>query len=334
MSFSVNYTVLTQMLQDWPVEANDTYIDDLPQMIEMGESRLITDLNLDIFDNTDATQTLAVAEQFVDKPTGCMQLRAMRLAPITSTNYTAAAPTALCLSFMASIDPTSQTLTGALGPSPATVAPAAQATVTQTAGDNGVSVQITGLDQNSVPTVEVINPINGQTIISFTRWSQVTDITTYGADGDTQAMTIGTAAVTTTVLGASFPVVKRSKDFCDSFNADPAVVGPPRYFNEYSTVQWQLVLSADKQYGVILHYIIQPESIVTAGTTWLGTFCGELLFLASLMEAERFIKADDRFDDIAGDYAQKLQNRRQELRDSIRAGDYTPVKPAATVIGK
>lgn len=334
MSFSINYTVLTQMLQDWPVESNTDYINDIPLFVQMGESRLITDLNLDIFDNTDATQTLAVAEQLIDKPTDCMQLRAMRLAPITSTTFTAAAPTAFCLSFMAAIDPTTQTLTGTLGPAPATVSPAAQASVTQTAGDNGVSVQITGLDQNSVPTVEVINPLNGQTIIGFTRWSKITDITTYGADGDTQAMTIGTAAVTTTVLGISFPVVKRSKDFCDAFNADPAVVGPPRYFNEYSTVQWQLVLSADIEYGVILHYIIQPESIVTAGTTWLGTFCGELLFLASLMEAERFLKADDRFDDIAGDYNQKLATRRQELRDSIRAGDYSPVKPAATVIGK
>ena len=73
----------------------------------------------------------------------------------------------------------------------------------------------------------------------------------------------------------------------------------------------------------------RPQTIVTAGTTWLGNYCGDILLLASLMEAEFYLKADDRFADISGDYDRKLQVARVELRNIIRQGDYSPVKPAA-----
>jgi hypothetical protein len=68
---------------------------------------------------------------------------------------------------------------------------------------------------------------------------------------------------------------------------------------------------------------------VDVSTTWLGTVCGELLFAACLMEAERFIKADDRFADIQGDYMQKMATRKGEFAESIRTGRYAPIRPEA-----
>lgn len=331
MSFAVTYTTLQQMMKDWPVNQGDNYVADLPQIIGMGELRLIVDLNLDIFDLTDATQTIAVAERFIDKPVGLVQLRALRLALVTSTSFTAASANSLALSFTAPIAPTIRTLTGALGPAPATLTPARQVTVSQVAGLSGVVVTIKGLDAMGTLAVEVLDTVSAQLVMGTTRFSQITSISVQGgAVAQDQVLTLGTAAVTTTVLGESYPVVKRSKDFCDAYNSDPAVVGRPKYFNEYSFSQWEVVQSADQTYGVVLHYIQRPESIIDSGTTWLGTYCGELLFLASLMEAERYLKADDRFDDMHQDYQEKLGTRRMELRESIRSGDPSPMKPAAT----
>lgn len=333
MSFTVTYASLQQMMKDWPANQGDNYVADLPQMIGMGELRLTVDLNLDIFDQVDRSETIATGARFIVKPAGLLQLRAMRLALITSTSFTAADPQALCLSQATTFDVGPLMINGTLQPAPVTLNPPAQITVTQTAGvADGIIITIQGTNSFGDPAVEVIDTIASSTVTGTTRFATVTSITSQrgSISSPTLSVKVGKAAVTATVLGESYPVVKRSKDFCDAYNNDPAVVGRPKYFNEYSFSEWEVVQSADQSYGVILHYIIRPESIVDAGSTWLGTNCGELLFLASLLEAERYLKADDRFDDIHQDYQEKLATRRMELRDSIRRGDYTPVAPAAT----
>jgi len=48
----------------------------------------------------------------------------------------------------------------------------------------------------------------------------------------------------------------------------------------------------DANYVVELHYFYYPESIVTAGTTWLGDNFESVLLYGSLLEADSFMKAD------------------------------------------
>ena len=48
----------------------------------------------------------------------------------------------------------------------------------------------------------------------------------------------------------------------------------------------------DSSYSVELHYFYYPESIVTAGTTWLGDNFESVLLYGSLLEADAFMKAD------------------------------------------
>ena len=47
----------------------------------------------------------------------------------------------------------------------------------------------------------------------------------------------------------------------------------------------------DELYTVELHYYYYPESIVTAGTTWLGDNLDSLLLYGSLLEAAAFMKS-------------------------------------------
>jgi hypothetical protein len=64
---------------------------------------------------------------------------------------------------------------------------------------------------------------------------------------------------------------------------------PPVTTNELSLI---LGPTPNAAYGVELHYFYYPESIVTAGTSWLGDNFDSALLNASLVEAARFIKAE------------------------------------------
>ena len=48
----------------------------------------------------------------------------------------------------------------------------------------------------------------------------------------------------------------------------------------------------DANYSVELHYFYYPESIVTAGTSWLGDNFDSALLNASLLEAITFMKGE------------------------------------------
>jgi len=60
------------------------------------------------------------------------------------------------------------------------------------------------------------------------------------------------------------------------FNDDAFIVGP----------------TPDSGYSVELHYGYYPESIVTAGTTWLGNEFDSALLNGALVEAIRFMKGE------------------------------------------
>ena len=49
----------------------------------------------------------------------------------------------------------------------------------------------------------------------------------------------------------------------------------------------------DSGYTIELHYFYYPESIVTAGTTWLGDNFDSALLYGSLLEAASFMKSDN-----------------------------------------
>lgn len=64
---------------------------------------------------------------------------------------------------------------------------------------------------------------------------------------------------------------------------------PPVTTNELSII---LGPTPDAAYNVELHYFYYPESIVTAGTTWLGDNFDSALLNGALIQALRFIKGE------------------------------------------
>jgi hypothetical protein len=89
----------------------------------------------------------------------------------------------------------------------------------------------------------------------------------------------------------------------------------------------------DANYNTELHYYYYPESIVTAGNTWLGDNFDSALFYGSLLEAAVFMKDEA---DTVTQYMNKyneamglLQNlgEGKNRRDAYRSGqERIPVK--------
>jgi hypothetical protein len=80
----------------------------------------------------------------------------------------------------------------------------------------------------------------------------------------------------------------------------PTATGVPGYyalFGPRSTNPNELTFilgpTPDAAYSVELHYFFYPESIVTAGTSWLGDNFDTVLLYGSLVEAYTYLKGDN-----------------------------------------
>jgi hypothetical protein len=78
-----------------------------------------------------------------------------------------------------------------------------------------------------------------------------------------------------------------------SFPKYYAIFGPTVTAGQ-DTPELSLILgpTPDQNYAVELHYYFYPQSIVTAGTTWLGDNFDSVLLYGSLVEAYTFMKGE------------------------------------------
>ena len=79
----------------------------------------------------------------------------------------------------------------------------------------------------------------------------------------------------------------------------PNGIGTPKYYalfgtqiNNLSALSYILGPTPDANYQVEMHYFYYPESIVTAGTSWLGDNYDPILLYGALLEAAVFMKAE------------------------------------------
>jgi hypothetical protein len=72
----------------------------------------------------------------------------------------------------------------------------------------------------------------------------------------------------------------------------PAVSGAPTHYAIFDENTFILGPTPDASYSMELHYFYYPQSIVTAGTSWLGDNLDSLLFYGSLLEAAAFMKSE------------------------------------------
>ena len=73
---------------------------------------------------------------------------------------------------------------------------------------------------------------------------------------------------------------------------DPASTGLPTYYAMFDQDSYIFAPTPDDDYSVELHYFYYPESIVTAGTSWLGDNFDSVLLYGALLEAYTFMKGE------------------------------------------
>lgn len=338
MALAWTYTTLRQALLDWPVEdeGSTEYVANIPNLIGLGEIRLVRDLNLSVFDVTDESLTIDEGSRLVTKPTTLIATRSLRLGQVISSVAEAAADDdGICTSQVVTNLSSALSLNGAqVAAGSVTYSPARRITVNElTASEGGLEVAVTGTDANGFPASEIIITLgNGATAFSRLMFLTVTAVTGRFGDGTRRVKVGGAVGAGVLVIGRTWPLELRSKDYCQEYAPDRREVGRPRYYNDHSSTAWELVDSADVDYAVIAHHVARPQGLVATSpnaSTWLSSAAPDALHSACLMEAEVYLKADDRYADYKARYEnEQLPAARLELRNSMRLGDRGPYSGA------
>ena len=107
---------------------------------------------------------------------------------------------------------------------------------------------------------------------------------------------------------------------------NPTVLGVPQHSAIFDADNLILGPTPDENYTVELHYYYYPESIVTAGTTWLSENFETVLLYGCIREAYTYLKGET---DLAATYEQKYQEAMallkvlgdgKDRRDAYRSG--------------
>lgn len=73
---------------------------------------------------------------------------------------------------------------------------------------------------------------------------------------------------------------------------DASYTSPPQYYAQFDADTFIVGPTPDESYTVELHYYYYPQSIVTAGTSWVGDNFPMCLLYGALNEANIFIKGE------------------------------------------
>ena len=119
-------------------------------------------------------------------------------------------------------------------------------------------------------------------------------------------------------------LLNKDVNFLRSAYPSASDTGLPRYYalfgptvtNNVPTTELSFILAPtpDDAYGVEMHYYYYPESITTAGSTWVGDNYSPVLLYGALVEAYTFMKGEA---DMLAVYEKKYQDA---LMQMVRLG--------------
>lgn len=133
-------------------------------------------------------------------------------------------------------------------------------------------------------------------------------------------------AVITPVTGAYAYMLDKDVNYIREAFPVPATTGTPTHYAIFDANTLIVGPTPDASYSVELHYYYYPESIVTAGTTWLGDNFETVLLYGTLREAYLYLKGET---DLAAQYEAKYQEALgllkqlgdgKDRRDAYRSG--------------
>ena len=112
-------------------------------------------------------------------------------------------------------------------------------------------------------------------------------------------------------------LLNKDVNFIRAAYPSPTAIGKPRYYalfgsrlNDPNELTFILGPTPDLSYSAELHYFYYPESIVTAGSSWLGDNYSPVLLYGSLVEAYTYMKGEP---DLIAAYNAKYNEALQQL---------------------
>ena len=87
-------------------------------------------------------------------------------------------------------------------------------------------------------------------------------------------------------------LLNKDVEFIREAYPDPDTTGTPQHYGIFDSATFILGPTPDADYFFELHYFTYPQSIVTTGTSWLGTNFDSVLLYGSLLEAYTFMKGE------------------------------------------
>ena len=115
--------------------------------------------------------------------------------------------------------------------------------------------------------------------------------------------------------GSQTFLLDKDVNFIRECYPDPSTDGVPKFYAIFDKDTLILGPTPDSNYQVEMHYYYYPESIVTAGTSWLGDNFETVLLYGALREAYIYLKGEA---DMIQNYEQKYQ---EALAQLMRLGD-------------
>lgn len=109
-------------------------------------------------------------------------------------------------------------------------------------------------------------------------------------------------------------------------DTDSDFYGQPQYYAVFNSTSFIVGPTPDANYAVELHYFYYPESITTAGTSWLGNNFSSALLYGSLLEAYTYMKGEkDVLDNYKNRYDEAMLLLKQlgdgkDRQDAYRSG--------------
>jgi hypothetical protein len=98
-------------------------------------------------------------------------------------------------------------------------------------------------------------------------------------------------------------------------DTDSEFYGQPQYYAVFDNNTFIVGPTPDASYNAELHYFYYPESITTAGTSWVGDNFSSVLLYGSLLEAYTYMKGEQ---DVMAEYQKRYDEAMQLL---IQLGD-------------
>tara|TARA_R100000005_G_C4919333_1_gene153328 strand:- start:27 stop:680 length:654 start_codon:yes stop_codon:yes gene_type:complete len=129
-----------------------------------------------------------------------------------------------------------------------------------------------------------------------------------------------TAGVVSHLIAKDNNFLQEAYPFTGDTEADVAKRGQPKYYAQYNQDTLAFAPIPDQAYELVHIYAAYPTSITEGTTSWLGDNASSLLLNAALVEAARFMKAEQ---DIQANYQQMYAMSLQLFKEKNDNSQYT-----------